>query len=81
MDAIVSMCTYIIKAYALKYGVGLCDSVVSFSTEFCNKDVDLVKDLDSIYTSLWMNQETLGNTIHERKKNKQFQKEKLKNNG
>lgn len=56
------------KAYVLKHGVGLCDSVGSFSTELCNTDVDLVKDLDSIYTSLQINQETLGNTIHERKK-------------
>lgn len=65
------LCVPISVKHMLWYGVGLCDSVVSFSTELCNTDVDLVKDLDSIYTSLKINQETLGNTIYERK-NKQF---------
>ena len=49
------------------YGVGLCDSVMSFSVELCNTDAGLGKDLDSIYTSLWINQEALGNTTGERK--------------
>lgn len=62
------------------YGVGLCDSVMSFSVELCNTDAGLGKDLDSIYTSLWINQEALGNTTGERK-TIQFPKEKLENNG
>ena len=58
------LCVPISIKHMLWYGIGLCDSMVSFSTELCNTDVELVKDLDSIYTSLKINHENIGNTMN-----------------